>query len=77
MTPPLKVDVRGARGRLPPGQVETRKWPVLHAGRVPDVDLSRWRLSVTGLVERPLSLTWDELGALPRQATACDIHSRA
>ena len=74
MTPPRRVDVRGARSRLPPGQVETRKWPVLHAGRVPEVDLSRWRLSVTGLVERPLSLTWDELSALPRQETACDIH---
>ena len=74
MTPPLRVDVRGARTRLPPGQVETRKWPVLHAGRVPDVDLSRWRLSVSGLVERPLSLPWNELWALPRQETACDIH---
>jgi DMSO/TMAO reductase YedYZ molybdopterin-dependent catalytic subunit len=74
MTPPLKVDVRGTRNRLPPGQVETRKWPVLHAGRVPEVNLTRWRLSVSGLVERPLSLTWDELAALPRQETACDIH---
>ncbi|HEU4829664.1 MAG TPA: sulfite oxidase-like oxidoreductase [Gemmatimonadales bacterium] len=74
MTPPLRIDARGSRDRLPPGQVETRKWPVLHAGRVPDVKLDRWRLGVTGLVERPLSLTWDELGALPRQETACDIH---
>jgi DMSO/TMAO reductase YedYZ molybdopterin-dependent catalytic subunit len=74
MTPPVRIDARGARDRLPPGQVETRKWPVLHAGRVPDVDLSRWRLAVTGLVERPLSLTWNELGDLPRQETACDIH---
>ena len=74
MTPPISVDVRGARSRLPPGQVETRKWPVLHAGRVPDVDLARWRLGVTGLVERPLSLAWEELLALPRQDTACDIH---
>ena len=27
-----------------------------------------------GAVERPVSLTWDELLALPRQETACDMH---
>ena len=26
--------------RLPPGQYLTEKWPVLHAGEVPDVDLA-------------------------------------
>ncbi|MEJ7765721.1 MAG: molybdopterin-dependent oxidoreductase, partial [Acidimicrobiales bacterium] len=33
---------------------------------VPDVDLDRWRLSVTGMVDRPFSLTYDELAALPQ-----------
>ena len=47
---------------------------MLHAGRVPDVDLDRWRLAVTGLVERPLELSWNELLSLPRQETLCDIH---
>lgn len=74
MTASRRIDVRGAGARLPPGQVETRKWPVLHAGRVPDVDLGRWRFTLTGLVERPLSLSWSELIALPHQETACDIH---
>ena len=74
MTTASRIDARGTGARLPPGQVETRKWPVLHAGRVPDVDLGRWRLAVTGLVERPLSMSWSELAALPRQETLCDIH---
>ncbi|HEX6643709.1 MAG TPA: sulfite oxidase-like oxidoreductase [Gemmatimonadales bacterium] len=74
MTPPPRIDARSASRRLPPGQVETRKWPVLHAGRVPDVDLARWRFSVSGLVDHPLSLSWDELSSLPRQETLCDIH---
>ena len=74
MTPPGRIDARMGQRRLPPGQVETRKWPVLHAGRVPDVDLERWRLAVTGMVERELSLTWNELLSLPRQDTLCDIH---
>jgi DMSO/TMAO reductase YedYZ molybdopterin-dependent catalytic subunit len=60
--------------RLPPGQIITRKWPVLHYGTVPNVDLAKWRFSVRGAVERPFEITWDELQALPRQDTACDIH---
>ncbi|MFZ5624612.1 MAG: sulfite oxidase-like oxidoreductase [Gemmatimonadota bacterium] len=69
------VDVRTLDGdRLPPGQIATTKWPVLHYGRVPRVDLTRWRFTVSGLVENRLSLTWDDLSALPRRETLCDIH---
>ncbi len=60
--------------RLPPGQIVTRKWPVLHYGIVPSVALDRWRFALTGAVERPFELTWEELQALPRRDTACDIH---
>jgi DMSO/TMAO reductase YedYZ molybdopterin-dependent catalytic subunit len=60
--------------RLPPGQVLTAKWPVLHYGLVPDVDLKTWTFEVSGLVERPLTFTWDALLALPRQTVQCDIH---
>lgn len=28
--------------RLPPGQVLTTKWPVLHYGLVPSVDTKTW-----------------------------------
>jgi DMSO/TMAO reductase YedYZ molybdopterin-dependent catalytic subunit len=69
------VDVRNQGGkRLPPGQIETRKWPVLHYGTVPMVDLAAWKFRITGEVEQPVELTWPELTALPRQETACDIH---
>ena len=60
--------------RLPPGQIVTRKWPVLHSGTVPAVDLTRWRFAVRGVVDRPYELTWDELQTLPKRETACDIH---
>jgi DMSO/TMAO reductase YedYZ molybdopterin-dependent catalytic subunit len=70
-----RVDVRTAQDRrLPPNQIETRKWPVLHYGPVPTVDLERWRFTVSGVVERPVTLTWTELLAMPRQETACDMH---
>ena len=60
--------------RLPPGQYLTEKWPVLHAGSVPKTDLSTWDFRVFGEVERPLTLTWDELRALPATEITADIH---
>lgn len=73
MTEPL--DARPTdRSRTPPNQVLTQKWPVLHYGTVPRVDLERWRFSVTGEVENPYQLTWSELKALPHQRVICDMH---
>jgi DMSO/TMAO reductase YedYZ molybdopterin-dependent catalytic subunit len=63
-----------ATDRLPPGQVLTTKWPVLHYGDVPRVDTSTWTFQVLGLVERPFTLTWDELLALPHKTVTCDVH---
>ena len=60
--------------RIPPGQIQTTKWPVLHYGDVPDVDTSKWTFRVSGMVEHPFSLTWDEFLALPRKTVQCDIH---
>ena len=60
--------------RLPPGQYLTEKWPVLHAGDVPEIDLATWTLQVTGEVEEPLALTYDELRALPATEVTTDIH---
>ena len=60
--------------RLPPGQLVTRKWPVLHYSHVPRIDLASWRFEVGGLVEQPLHLSWDELSQAPSQEIRCDIH---
>jgi DMSO/TMAO reductase YedYZ molybdopterin-dependent catalytic subunit len=60
--------------RLPPGQIRTTKWPVLHYGQVPTVDTRTWTFAVDGLVERPFTLGYDELLALPRHTVRCDIH---
>ena len=60
--------------RLPPGQVLTEKWPVLHYGPVPEVELSSWDFRVHGLVERPARWTIDEFRALPRVQVRSDIH---
>ncbi|HET8527597.1 MAG TPA: sulfite oxidase-like oxidoreductase [Gaiellaceae bacterium] len=60
--------------RLPPGQYLTEKWPVLHAGDVPHVDLATWTLQITGEVEQPVTLGYDELRALPATTVTTDIH---
>jgi DMSO/TMAO reductase YedYZ molybdopterin-dependent catalytic subunit len=60
--------------RLPPGQYLTEKWPVLHAGTVPSIDLATWTLEISGEVERPLTLTWEQLLELPSREVTVDIH---
>lgn len=65
---------RAVADRLPPGQYLTEKWPVLHYGEVPRVDLATWNFVIRGLVEEPLQLTYDALMALPRQTVRADIH---
>jgi DMSO/TMAO reductase YedYZ molybdopterin-dependent catalytic subunit len=60
--------------RLPPGQVRTDKWPVLHHGSVPSIDLSTWDFRVYGLVEEPVRWTWEEFLRLPQARILSDIH---
>ncbi len=60
--------------RVPPGQTLTAKWPVLHYGKVPKVDLASWEFRIWGLVEEPLSLTWGRFLELPRVTCENDIH---
>jgi DMSO/TMAO reductase YedYZ molybdopterin-dependent catalytic subunit len=60
--------------RLPPGQVRTRKWPVLDAFGTAHVSPESWRLQIFGLVERPLTLKLAEFQALPRVKIFSDFH---
>src|SRR4029079_15386756 len=60
--------------RLPPGQYLTEKWPVLHAGTGAGTDLASWDFKSPGEVAEPLTLTYDELQALPQTEITIDIH---
>ena len=60
--------------RLPPGQYLTEKWPVLHAGSVPQTDLATWDFRVWGEVERELTLDWQQFTELPTVEVTQDIH---
>ena len=61
-------------GRLPPGQSLTLKFPVLHYGPVPRVDLDTWDFKVWGEVEQAIRWDWKEFNQLPRTKLVMDIH---
>jgi DMSO/TMAO reductase YedYZ molybdopterin-dependent catalytic subunit len=61
--------------RVPPGQITTHGWPVLHAGSVPDrLGPQNWSLSVHGEVDRPLTFSFAQLLSLPQRDLTCDVH---
>jgi DMSO/TMAO reductase YedYZ molybdopterin-dependent catalytic subunit len=50
-----------------PGYAQLDETTGLHVtGRVPEIDFSAYRLSVTGLVENPVSFTYEELRCMPK-----------
>ena len=61
-------------GRLPPGQYETRDFPVLSAGPTPRSSLATWDFSVCGAGASQARWTWDEFQALPHESVTADIH---
>ena len=60
--------------RIPPGQYRTEKFPVLHYGSVPRIDLATWDFKVYGEVDSPFTLTWEQFKELPRKQVHTDIH---
>lgn len=60
--------------RVPPGQSRTRKWPVLDASGAPEIDLTKWRFRLSGLVGQKIEWTWDEFRQLPRSKVFADFH---
>jgi len=60
--------------RLPPGQVLTERFPILHEGEVPAYDLATWSLRLFGTLANPVELTYADLQALPQRWLQCDIH---
>ena len=60
--------------RVPPGQYLTDKWPVLHYGKVHQIEKSQWTLKIYGLVKAERVLSWAEFAALPQEKVLSDIH---
>ena len=60
--------------RLPTGQYLTKKWPILSYEKTPKQLPPDWKLRITGLVENPFELTWEEFLALPHTTMTSDFH---
>jgi DMSO/TMAO reductase YedYZ molybdopterin-dependent catalytic subunit len=60
--------------RVPPGQRLTDKWPVLHYGSVRKIDVKKWTFKITGLVEKEVTLTYEDFISLPQVEVFSDIH---
>jgi DMSO/TMAO reductase YedYZ molybdopterin-dependent catalytic subunit len=60
--------------RLPPGQYETRDFPVLSAGPTPHASLATWDFTIGGPAGPLAHWTWDEFQALPHETVTTDIH---
>jgi len=60
--------------RIPPGQREIEKWPVLHAGKVPKIDLSTWKFRIWGLVGKEKEYTLKEFQSIMKIKVFSDIH---
>lgn len=70
------VGIDLASGRLPPGQVATRRFPVVGESAPPEeaLDLETWRLRVTGLVGHEVELTYNGIRALEQRELTTDVH---
>lgn len=70
----IKSPDTARKERVPPGQKLTEKWPALHHGSVPKIDIARWEFSIFGLVEKERKLSYEEFAALPQVKVFSDIH---
>src|SRR5919204_1056993 len=73
---PLGAGARNRHGmpRLPPRQGEEDELVPMDIGDVPEIPRERWSLVVDGAVEAPLTLSWDDLLALPQVERQVDFH---
>lgn len=59
---------------IPPGQYQTKKFPVLTFGETPVIQLENWQLRIWGQIENPIELDWAVFRKLPRAKIHTDIH---
>lgn len=67
-------DNRSQNKKLPPGQSEVIRWPVLTYGPTPKIDLKDWRLTIDGAVKSPITIDWKQFNQLPMIKLKTDIH---
>ncbi|TLS37902.1 molybdopterin-dependent oxidoreductase [Pseudalkalibacillus caeni] len=59
---------------LPPGQLETKKWPILHEGDAYKYDESTWSFKLFGAVKEEVTLDYNTVRNLPVTVSTVDMH---
>jgi DMSO/TMAO reductase YedYZ molybdopterin-dependent catalytic subunit len=62
------------RKRIPPGQTEVVRWPVLTYGPTPHIDIATWTLTIDGAVNKPITLNWKQFNVMSKTKLVTDIH---
>lgn len=65
---------RHGQAKLPPGQTESKKWPVLDLGVLPEVTKESWSLELRGLCQNPQVLGWSDLMSHEQVEEESDFH---
>ncbi|WP_100407966.1 molybdopterin-dependent oxidoreductase [Bacillus solitudinis] len=60
--------------KLPPGQFETEKWPILHEGEIYQFKENAWQFKIFSEVETEVILSYKEMMNLPKARTTIDMH---
>lgn len=60
--------------KLPPGQFETVKWPILHVGDTYDFNVEEWGFRLFGQVENEITLSYKEFMELPKSISTVNMH---
>ncbi|MEU9128843.1 molybdopterin-dependent oxidoreductase [Kitasatospora sp. NPDC048540] len=74
ISPGFRGRPRTSGHRLPPGQYETRDFPVLSAGPTPRVAREDWEFTVTTETGDRYRWTWGDLLSLPAERFTVDLH---
>lgn len=60
--------------RIPPGQIETNSFPVLHYGEIPQFNPETWDFCIFGLVEESWKIGYSDFMKLPTVRVKADFH---
>jgi DMSO/TMAO reductase YedYZ molybdopterin-dependent catalytic subunit len=60
--------------QLPVGQHVVKNWPVLDLGEQPEVSLDKWTLEISGLVDNPYTLNWEQFLSMRQVEDVSDFH---
>lgn len=65
---------RHGQPKLPPGQTQSKKWPVLDLGVLPKITKEEWSLELRGLCQNAHTMRWSDLMAFDQVEEASDFH---